>query len=212
MTAVKICGIRDSENLKAATQAGADYIGFVFYAPSPRAVTPQEAAALGKLLPAGIKAVGLFVDAPDHEIASAIQGTNIAMLQLHGAEDPQRVAAIQEKFGLPVIKAIRIGSADDLATVPEYEDASDWLLFDSRPSNAPLPGGTGQVFDWSLLAGRSFKKPWMLSGGLTAQNVAGALSVVSPDAVDVSSGVETAPGIKDAGKIHDFIRAVKTNG
>lgn len=209
VTRVKICGLKDSENLSAAIEAGADYIGFVFYPASPRNITPESAATLADKVPARVKIVGLFVDAPDELIQSTLAITRLDMLQLHGDESPERVAAIRQRFGLPVMKAIRVGDAKDLEPVPAFEKTADWLLFDARPADATLPGGTGETFDWGLLAGKRFTKPWMLSGGLSMRNVPQALSVLHPDAVDVSSGVESARGVKDAAKIREFIKAVK---
>ncbi|MCB9983742.1 MAG: phosphoribosylanthranilate isomerase [Rhodospirillales bacterium] len=209
MTNVKICGIKTQKSLEAAVQAGARYVGFVFYPPSPRNIAPYSAKELSLTLPTGVKAVGLFVDPTDEELEHILGIVPLDMLQLHGSESPKRVQQIKDKFAMPVMKAIKIHEAGDFESVKDYEPVVDWLLFDSRPENAALPGGTGQRFDWSLLEDRTFAKPWMLSGGLTPENVAEALSQLSPTAVDVSSGVESAPGIKDPDKIKAFIDAVK---
>ena len=212
MTKVKICGLKDRKSLDSAVNAGADFIGFVFYPPSPRFITPEQASVLKQAIPSGVKAVGLFVDASNEEIETAAKILPLDMLQLHGSESAERIKDIKARFSLPVIKAIRIGGAQDLDSIQDYEECTDWLLFDARPENAILPGGTGQVFDWTLLSKKTFQRPWMLSGGLTAQNVSQALSCLQPDAVDVSSGVESAPGIKKPEKIRDFINTIKTNG
>lgn len=207
MTAVKICGLKDVVNLKAATAAGARYVGFNFYRPSPRYIAPDSAKELSLSLPTGVKAVGLFVDPSDEELAQICGIVPLDMLQLHGNESPERVAEIRTRSAMPVMKAFRIREAGDFDPVKDYEPIVDWLLFDSRPENASLPGGTGHSFDWTLMTGKTFSKPWMLSGGLSPQNVGEALKQLSPTALDVSSGVESAPGIKDADKIKAFIKA-----
>ena len=206
MTAVKICGLSETETLKAAIEAGADFIGFVFYPSSSRFVSIETAADLAKLVPPTVKKVGLVVDATDQELLQITQDVELDILQLHGDETPERVEEIAGLTALPIMKAIRVRSEADLENVSDYETVADWLLFDNKCETAP--GGTGESFDWGLLAGQSFSKPWMLSGGLTAENVIGALKL-SPDAVDVSSGVESEKGVKDAGKIKTFIEAVK---
>lgn len=208
-TFIKICGITEITALKAACDHGARFIGFVFYPPSPRALSPAAAGELIRQLPSTVKAVGLFVDPDDETLEEAIALAPIDMIQLHGHETPQRVAQIKARFHRPVMKALRVADARDVEAAHAYEDAADWLLFDARPPKADLPGGTGQRFDWSLLNGRSFAKPWMLSGGLDAGNVGQALAQLDPPAVDVSSGVEQSRGIKDPQKIIEFIQAVK---
>ncbi len=211
-TRVKICGIIDSENLLAACQAGAHFIGFVFYPPSPRAILPKLAGQLIRQIPTGIKSVGLFVDPTDDDLQMTLDESPVDMIQLHGHESPMRCAAIKDRFGLPVLKALPIRIAADIEAAYDYEDKVDWLLFDAKPeSNDSLPGGTGKQFDWGLLENKKFKKPWMLSGGLDANHVKEALSRLAPDAVDVSSGVESKRGVKDAKKITEFIMAVKSN-
>jgi phosphoribosylanthranilate isomerase len=209
MTAIKICGLRDSENLGAAIDAGANFVGFVFYPKSPRNIDFHTAANLRQVTPAHVKAVGLFVDPSDADLGKFAVGLKLDMIQLHGEETPTRIAEIKSKFGLPVMKAIRFGSKNDLQQIDLYQPVSDWLLLDSRPQGAKLPGGTGKTFDWNLLSEKKFEKPWMLSGGLHAENVRMALAILKPDAVDVSSGVETERGVKDPAKIRDFIATVK---
>lgn len=211
MTDVKICGITTPESLKAATEAGARFVGFVFYPPSPRHLSFDIAWNLAISVPTGVRSVGLFVDPSDEELERVTSGIPLDMIQLHGSESPGRVAQIKDKTNMPVIKAISIASADDLKNIEGYEAAADWLLFDTKATEGDMPGGTGQSFDWSLLSGREFKLPWMLAGGLNEANVRDALSVLDPTAIDVSSGVESAPGIKDEKKIQNFINTVKSN-
>jgi phosphoribosylanthranilate isomerase len=211
--AAKICGLSTGEALHAAIRGGARFVGFVFYAPSRRNVTPELATALAALVPEGITRVGLFVDPIDDLLAGVLERVPLDLLQLHGSEAPRRVAEIKARFGKSVMKAIPIAGPDDPdATVP-YLDAADWLLFDAKPPRGDpkaLPGGNGLAFDWQLLGGRRWSKPWMLSGGLTAKNVAEAVSTTHARVVDVSSGVEIRPGIKDLGKIGEFLARVGT--
>ena len=182
-------------------------VGFVFYRASPRAVTPDIAGDLARMLPTGTRAVGLFVDPSDEQIATVTARAPLDLLQLHGDESPRRVAEIRGRFATPVMKAIRIATADDLLPLADYESVADWVLFDAKPppNVASLPGGTGIAFDWQLLRGVRITRPWMLSGGLNAANLAEAVSLTGTKAVDVSSGVEEAPGIKAIGKIREFL-------
>ncbi len=209
MTDVKICGIKDPENLKAATENGARFLGFNFYEPSPRYITFDIAWNLARAIPTGVRSVGLFVNPEDDALERILTGIQLDMVQLHGDESPGRIHEIKERFSMPVIKAIRIRDEQDLNNLEGYESAADWLLFDARPENATLPGGTGHSFDWTILKGRSFKKPWMLSGGLSENSIQDALSILKPNAIDVASGVESAPGKKDATKIKNFLISVK---
>jgi phosphoribosylanthranilate isomerase len=219
---VKICGISEPHTLQAAIEGGARFIGLVFYPPSPRHVSFDTAWTLARMIPTGVRVVGLFVDPDDALLDKIATGIQMDMIQLHGNESAGRVAEIKARYNIPVMKAIRVGSADDLAQLEEFEAAADWLLFDAKvekkltpppflrgEENIWLPGGTGESFDWNILAGRTFKKPWMLSGGLTCENIQTALSILNPDAVDVSSGVESARGVKDKDKIKAFIQTVK---
>ncbi len=209
MAHTKICGIKTPEMLSCAVEAGARFIGFVFFPPSPRHVSIDTAKELALMLPTGVRGVGLFVDPSDAELEGVLGKVQLDMIQLHGQESPERVAEIKAKFAMPIIKAFPVSEAGDLDSVASYEPYIDWILFDAKPpKDATVPGGTGKSFDWSILEGKSFSKPWMLSGGLTCENVAQALSVLSLDAVDVSSGVEKIRGEKDAGKIKAFIGAV----
>jgi len=207
MVHVKICGIKTPEALTAAIEAGARYIGFVFYPPSPRNIERDTAKELALMMPTGVRSVGLFVD-PDDAFLDAVLGhVPLDMIQLHGTETPARVREIKQKYAMPIIKALSVSCAEDLEAAGEHDEA-DWLLFDAKSSDPAMPGGMGQVFDWHILQGKKFSKPWMLSGGLTPENVVNALEILRPDAVDVSSGVESARGIKDNLKIRAFIHAV----
>jgi phosphoribosylanthranilate isomerase len=211
---VKICGLSTEETIAAAVEGGASLVGFVFYPPSPRAVTPERVARLVAGVPPTIAKVGLFVDPDDALLERALSLAGLDMIQLHGTEPPGRVAQIRERFRRPVMKAIRVGTAEDVGAADRYLDSADRLLFDAQPPKRPgaLPGGNGEPFDWSLLADRSWPLPWMLSGGLTIDNVADAVRITRAPAVDVSSGVETSAGIKDVGLIRDFIAAAKRLG
>lgn len=204
MTLVKICGLKTQEMIDVAAEAGADMVGLVFYPPSPRAITVEDAAVLS--IPDHIKTVGLFVDPSDEELEAAMP--HIDMIQLHGQEGPARVVELKSRHGKPIMKAFGISYADDISQAKIFENWADWLIFDAKVPG-DLPGGTGKSFDWSLLLGMEFEKPWMLSGGLTPENVGEALSLLNPQAVDVSSGVEIERGVKDGAKIQDFINAVK---
>ncbi len=211
MVQVKICGLSDAGSVKAACDAGADFTGFVFYTRSPRYVSPGQAAQLIALVPNGIGKVGLFVDASDDAIAGVIDESAIDHLQLHGQETPDRVGAIRARFGLPVIKAVGIAGPSDIDTAMRYETLADMLLFDAKPpaTASALPGGNGLVFDWNLIAAHGWTKPWMLSGGLNAENLSDAVRISGAKLVDVSSGVESAPGVKHIEKIRGFIKAAK---
>jgi phosphoribosylanthranilate isomerase len=206
---VKICGIREPEALNAALAGGVRFVGFVFYPRSPRYVVPPLAAELARMVPTGVRTVGLFVSPTDAQLDDVIGQVPLDYLQLHDDEPPERVGQIRRRFALPVIKAFRISSAADLEPVSSYLAESDLLLFDARPpaDAAALPGGNGLAFDWSLLAGRQWSKPWMLSGGLTAETLPEAIAVTGARLVDVSSGVEDRPGHKDPARIRAFLAA-----
>jgi phosphoribosylanthranilate isomerase len=207
---VKICGLSTPEAVRAAVEGGAGYVGFVFYPPSPRHVTAEQAALLVREVPAGIRKVGLFVDPSDEMLDHTLALVPLDILQLHGGESPERVAEIRRRSGLAVMKVLRIGDAADVAAAEPYQAVADILLFDAKPAadlkNA-LPGGNGLTFDWRHLAGRSWTRPWMLSGGLTADLLAEAVAATGAPGVDVSSGVETAPGVKDPALIRAFLAA-----
>ena len=207
---VKICGLKTPETLESAVTAGADWVGFVFFPKSPRHVTLDLAKDLGRIAGIRVKKVALVVDADDAALEAVEKALNPDMLQLHGHETPERVAAIRKRFGRPVIKALGIADASDLDGARAYAPAADWLLLDAKPpKNADLPGGNGVSFDWRLLAGLDLEKPFMVSGGLDPSNVGQAIAISPPAGVDVSSGVETAPGVKDPGKIRSFIEAAR---
>ncbi|HEY5598477.1 MAG TPA: phosphoribosylanthranilate isomerase [Kiloniellales bacterium] len=208
----KICGLNSRPALAAAVDGGAAFVGLIFYPPSPRHVGIEQAAALAAAVPAGVTKVGLLVDADDALIAGIVRRVPLDMLQLHGHETPARVAEIRGRFGRPVMKAIRIAGADDVATAQAYCGAADRLLFDAKPPqgmSGALPGGNAVSFDWQLLAGRRWPLPWMLSGGLNAGNVAEAVRTAGAPAVDVSSGVEDKPGVKNPEKIRAFLKAAR---
>lgn len=208
--AAKICGLSEPESLRAAVAGGARYVGFVFYPRSPRAIAPAMAAELARLLPTGVRSVGLFVD-PDDEFLEHVTGqVPLDLIQLHGAETPRRIAEIKARYALPVMKAIKIGGPEDLTLALEAAEVADRLLFDAKPPAkvSALPGGNGIAFDWTILAGRRWPRPWMLSGGLTVDNVAEAVRVTGATEVDVSSGVEDRPGHKDPALVRSFLSAV----
>ena len=206
---VKICGLNSADAVAAAVENGARHVGFVFYPPRPRAIDAARAAELGRAVPAGITKVGLFVDAADETIAQILAQAPLDMLQLHGDETPRRVKEIKRRFGLPVMKAVRLASAADVAAADAYLAAADLLLFDAKPPpemEGALPGGNAISFDWSLIAGRGWSLPWILSGGLHAGNLPAAVAATHATSVDLSSGVEDSPGRKNPEKIAAFLR------
>lgn len=207
---VKICGLRDRAGVIAAADAGARYLGFVFFPRSPRAVDVETARDLAGSVPVGVARVALVVDADDALIDTITERVPVDLLQLHGSESPERVAEIRTRTGLPVMKALGVATEADLASVASYLPVADQLLLDAKPPpGAALPGGNGLAFDWHLLAGCRWPRPWMLAGGLTPDNVAEAVQLTNAQQVDVSSGVESAPGVKDAAKITAFMAAVR---
>ena len=207
---VKICGLKTPESLEVALDAGADLVGFVFFPPSPRHLDGATARALGRRVGGRARKVALTVDPDNVLLATVIEVLQPDLLQLHGSEPPERVAAVKERFGLPVMKAIHVESSADLLMVPAYAAVADHLLFDARPpQDATRPGGLGNPFDWTLLHSLEPGVPFLLSGGLDSGNVAEALRITRASGVDVSSGVESAPGRKDPEKIRGFIRAVR---
>ena len=207
--AIKICGICNPAMLDAAIGARADHVGLVFYPPSPRYLTLPEAAELAGRAAGRIGKVGLFVDASDAAIAGAVSAAKLQALQLHGCETPQRAAELRARFGVPVWKVIAVASAADIARADGYAGAADLILFDAKTPKGTLPGGMGLVFDWALLSAYRGSLPWGLAGGLTADNVAGAVRVTGAPLVDTSSGVESAPGVKDVDKIAAFCKAAR---
>lgn len=210
---IKICGLMTPDALDVALEAGADYVGFVFFPPSPRHLGFEAARTLSARVHGRAKKVALSVDADNDWLAASIEALRPDILQLHGRESPERVGAVRSRFGLPVMKAIPVKTRTDLSPIRLYAHAADWLIFDARaPRDATRPGGLGKRFDWNLLAGIDPGIPFMLSGGLDAANVAEALRITHAPAVDVSSGVERSPGVKDLEKIRAFVRAVRAAG
>jgi phosphoribosylanthranilate isomerase len=208
--AVKICGITSPEAVDAALQAGAAYGGLVFHPKSPRHLDLERAAKLAARMRGKVKVVTLLADPSDEQLATVVSAVAPDLLQLHGAESARRVAYVRGRFNIPVIKALPVAEAADLAAAAEYENVADMLMFDARaPKGATRPGGHGAAFDWKLLAGKNFAKPWFLAGGLDPDNVARAIALSGAKFIDVSSGVESAPGVKDAARIVAFINAAK---
>jgi phosphoribosylanthranilate isomerase len=207
---VKICGLKTPEALEVALESGADLTGFVFFPPSPRNIGLEAAKVLGAQVKGRAGKVALTVDANDDTLRAIIDALKPDMLQLHGKETPERVATVRARFGLPVMKALPISERSDLSPIREFANVADRLLFDARPpQDATRPGGLGRTFDWTLLQGIDPKINFMLSGGLDASNVTQALAITNAPGVDVSSGVERAPGEKDLDKIREFIRAAR---
>lgn len=211
---VKICGLTSAAAVAHAARAGAAYVGLVFYPPSPRALELGAAREIAAAAPDGVIRVALVVDAEDAALAALVEAVPVHMLQLHGAESPGRVAEVRARFGLPVMKAVGLRDQADLGQIAAYEAVADQLLIDAKPPGESvveggtfLPGGNALSFDWRLIAGRGWARPWMLAGGLTPENVAQAVRLTGASQVDVSSGVESAPGVKDPAKVEAFIRA-----
>lgn len=207
---VKICGLRSVADVAAVTAAGAAYAGLVFFPKSPRHLTPAAARDLALAAPVGLAKVALTVDADDATLDTIVETVPLDMLQLHGRESPDRVAEIRARYGLPVMKAVGVADEGDLAAIFDYSTVADQLLIDAKPPrNAVLPGGNGLAFDWRLVAQRRWLRPWMLAGGLTPENVAEAIRLTNARQVDVSSGVESAPGVKDPARIRAFATAAR---
>jgi phosphoribosylanthranilate isomerase len=207
---IKICGLKTPAMLDAALDAGADLVGFVFFPPSPRHVGFEAARTLGERVRNRARKVAVSVDADDELLKSCIAALRPDLLQLHGSEPPERVALIRSRFGLPVMKALPVSERADLASVHRYAQVADLIMFDARaPREASRPGGLGKAFDWRLMEELALRVPFMLSGGLDAGNVGEALRIARPDGLDVSSGVEHAPGEKDADLIRAFIRVAR---
>ncbi len=208
MIRVKICGLRTAGDVAAVAAAGAAYAGFVFFAKSPRHLTVDQARAAALAAPPGLAKVALTVDADDAALDAIVDAVPLDMLQLHGHETPDRVAAIRARYGLPVMQAVGVAGPEDLPALDEALRVADQVLVDAKPpGGAALPGGNGVAFDWRLIAGRRWPRPWMLAGGLTAATVAEAVRLTGARQVDVSSGVESAPGVKDAALIRAFVAA-----
>jgi phosphoribosylanthranilate isomerase len=209
---VKICGINTAPAADAAVRAEADFCGLVFHEKSPRTVGLDAAAALAGHIRGRARLVSLLVDADDDTIAAVVAAVRPDFLQLHGRETPERAAALHARFGVKLIKAFAIAEASDFAPVAAYAPFCDMFLFDAKAPAGSVPGGHGVAFDWQLLSGRTFSRPWLLAGGLTPENVARAVAASGAPGVDVSSGVETAPGAKSPDLIAAFISAARKQG
>ena len=208
--AVKICGLTQAQDLAAVVAAGAAYYGLVFFEKSPRNITIEQARALAFETPLGLAKVALTVNADDALLDAITAAVPLDMIQLHGSETPARVAQVKARYGLPVMKAVGVADREDLQALEDYGHVADQLLVDAKPpKGAVLPGGNGLAFDWRLLAGRKWAVPWMLAGGLNPDNVAQAIAMTGARQLDVSSGVESAPGLKDAQRIADFVTNAK---
>ncbi|WP_311032693.1 phosphoribosylanthranilate isomerase [Mesorhizobium koreense] len=206
---IKICGLRTEEALAAALAGGASHVGFIFFPKSPRNIEPAEAGRLRRLADGKAKAVAVTVDADDAALDGIVNAVAPDVLQLHGSESPARVTELKARYGLSVMKALSIRERSDLDRIADYAGIADRLLFDAKPpKGAELPGGNGLAFDWRLLSGVDPAIPYMLSGGLNASNITEALAIAQPSGIDISSGVESAPGVKDVRLIEAFFRAV----
>lgn len=209
-TRVKICGLKEAEHIRVAAEAGASYVGFVFFEKSPRNVTVAQAKSLAIDVPMGVAKVALTVNADNAFLDHLLETVPLDMLQLHGKETPERVLEVKERYRLPVMKAIGIADEADTAQIDLYGEVADQLLVDAKaPKGAELPGGNGLAFDWKLVKRKFWPKPWMLAGGLTPENVALAVQMTGAKQVDISSGVESAPGVKDPDLIRAFIKAAQ---
>ncbi len=206
---IKLCGLNGAADVAAANSVSADYVGFVFVQKSPRWVTPARAAPLAAAIAPGTVKVGLVVNPTDADLDDILALVDLDMIQLHGSESPDRVAQVKTRTGLPVMKAVGIAAASDVDKARTFEAVADQLLLDAKPASEEMPGGNGVAFDWRLLDGQEFSVPWMLAGGLDPTNVAHAVRLTSATMVDVSSGIEAAPGQKDPAKIKAFANAAR---
>lgn len=207
---IKICGLSTPDTVAAALDSGASHIGFIFFPKSPRNVLPELAGQLRQAARGRAKAVAVTVDATDEQLDAIVGAMKPDMLQLHGKETPERVAEVRARYSLPVIKALSVSSADDLLAIQNFRGVADKMLLDAKaPKGSELPGGNGVTFDWTLLNGLDADVDYMLSGGLNAGNVGAALKIANPPGLDISSGVESAPGVKDVALIRAFFAAVK---
>ena len=207
---VKICGLRTLADVQAVADAGAAYFGLNFFPKSPRYVSLDLARELALAAPLGLAKVALTVDADDATLDAITEAMPLDMLQLHGHESPDRVAQVRARYGLPVMKVVGVADEGDLAALFDHSTIADQLMIDAKPpKNSVLPGGNGLTFDWRLIAGRRWLRPWMLAGGLTAQNVVEAVRLTGATQVDLASGVESAPGVKDPAMIRAFMAALR---
>lgn len=208
---VKVCGLTDPQSVADAARLGVRYLGFNFFPPSPRFLSHAQARDLALMVPEGVAKVGLVVDASDDTLDALLSTVPLDMVQLHGAESPARVAEVKARYGLPVIKAVGVADAGDLAVLDSYLTVADQILVDAKPpKGAVLPGGNGLAFDWRLIAGRRWQGPWLLAGGLSPENVAEAVRLTGARQVDVASGVESAPGRKNPARMDAFIQAARS--
>lgn len=208
MAQVKVCGLRSVADVEAVAAAGAAWFGLNFFPPSPRFLSLSLARELATAAPVGLAKVALTVDADEGTLDAIIEAMPLDMLQLHGHETPERVATVRARYGLPVMKVMGVRDEGDLAELMDYSTVADMIMIDAKPpKGAVLPGGNGVPFDWRLVAQRRWLRPWMLAGGLTADNVVEAIRLTNACAVDVASGVESAPAVKDYAKVADFIAA-----
>ena len=207
---VKICGLTRPQDVQACADAGAAYAGFNFFPKSPRYLTPEAARDLAVLAPVGLAKVGLVVAADNDLLDQIVETVPLDMIQLHGGESLERVAEVRARYGLPVMKVIGVAGAENVPQIAAFEQVADQILVDAKPpKDAVLPGGNGLVFDWRVIAGRKWARPWMLAGGLTAANAAAAVAATGAVQLDTASGVESAPGVKDAQMIADFVEAAQ---
>ena len=207
---IKICGLNTAQAVEAALAGGASHVGFIFFAKSPRNVSPDQAGALREKARGQARTVAVTVDADDAALDAIVAAMAPDMLQLHGSETPARIAEVKARYGLPVMKALAVSTAADLAAARPFFAVADRMLFDAKPpKGSELPGGNGVAFDWSLLAALDPGVDYMLSGGLNAANVGDALRIGNPPGIDVSSGVESTPGVKDTALMDDFFAAVR---
>ncbi len=206
---IKICGLTSSDAVQAAVKQDVDYLGFIFHPTSPRNVSPQQAAELTKHIPDDIASVAVTVNADDETMGAIISAMRPTMLQLHGAESPERIQTLKQRYGLPVIKAISVATHEDMEQVATYADSADMLLFDTKSPDLSIAGGTGQVFDWTILGKQAIPLPWFLSGGLSFENIAQALRVTKARYLDISSSLESAPGVKSVAKINELMQHVR---
>ncbi len=209
---VKICGLSTPNTIQAAVDAGASHIGFVFYEKSPRNVTAELVADLCAKIPASVIKTGVFVNPGNDQIKSTLAHAPLDLIQLHGEETPERISEIKSRFTLPVMKAVAINCSEHIEQAKTYENIADMLLFDAKAPDTlegGLPGGNGLSFDWQLIHGTKWQIPWMLSGGLSADNISQAIDISGAEFIDVSSGVESRPGEKNIAKIKAFINEVK---
>lgn len=212
MTQIKICGISNMRGLDAVIAARADYGGFVFYPPSPRNVQPGEAAELTSRARGHLGRAGLFVNPQDDFLAEVLSSADLDVMQLQGSESPERVAQIKSRFGIPIWKAVSVATREDVQRAEIYRELADFILFDAKTPPSALPGGMGLKFDWTLLADYDVGMPWGLAGGLDAGNVDDAIAATNAPLVDVCSGTESAPGIKDVDRIAAFCKAARNSG